>query len=88
MRHVRGCGPSGPPWRLALSWTVRLAALLLWAAACADASTEIACSDAVGGSPVPGETISIPVSAGGTYFVMVDGVSPVEVGEFQLMGEL
>jgi hypothetical protein len=50
--------------------------------ACADAATELACVDDAGEGL--DETVSIPVTAGTSYFVIVDGTTPEEFGEYLL----
>lgn len=51
--------------------------------ACGDLTSEIACASSVH-QPGYGENVSVAVSANNTYFVMVDGVGPTEVGEFTI----
>lgn len=53
---------------------------------CGDAATELGCVDnEFGGAP---ETLRVDVTSGATYYVVIDGYTPEDVGAFELSGRV
>ncbi|MFT3773891.1 MAG: hypothetical protein QM820_51640 [Minicystis sp.] len=52
--------------------------------ACGDDTSEIACTNKIGSGSFESEILSVPVLAGQTYFVMVDGNTENDFGSFDL----